>query len=132
VSFERQVQIYFDDCDPAGIVLFANYFKIAHRLIEDFIRSKNIEWSEWFHAKNHGVPLVHAEADYKRPLIQGHTYKGLVKIAILSDSSVTFSTELLTQEGQLCTQIQTVHVFIDSTSLKKMSIPPSIRQKLEA
>ncbi|MCB0407664.1 MAG: acyl-CoA thioesterase [Bdellovibrionales bacterium] len=132
MSFEKQVQIYFDDCDPAGIVLFANYFKIAHRLIEDFIRSKDIDWSEWFHAKNYGVPLVHAEADYKKPLLQGNTYKGTVDTASMSESSVTFATQLFTHEGQLCTQIQTVHVFIDASTLKKISIPSAIRQKLEA
>lgn len=132
MSFKKKWHIHFDECDPAGIVFFANYFKLAHRSIEEFIMQNGISWQSWFQSPDFGVPLIHAESDYKRPMLQGNSYQAVVKLTKLGESSVQFETTFQTLQQETCAVIKTVHVFVDTKNLNKISIPQVIRQKLEA
>ncbi len=132
MSFEKPFHAHFDECDPAGIIFFGNHFKLAHRAIEGFVMNAGIAWKDWFESENFGVPLVHAEADYKSPMRQGHKFLARVRIARLGDSSVEFETIFEKANGDTCSVVKTVHVFINTSSMKKQSIPKDIREKLES
>ena len=73
MSFKKSINIHFDECDPAGIVFFAHHFRLAHQVIEAFVQNQGVSWNEWFASPDYGVPLVHVEADYKAPMLAGHT-----------------------------------------------------------
>ena len=122
--------IHFDDCDPAGIVFFANYFKLAHRAIEEFLPQIGIEWDDWFNNSEYGVPLVNASSDFKQPMFQGKKYLALVTPIRIGESSVSFQCEFKTQNGELCASVSTTHVFIDTKARKKTPIPQQIKIKL--
>lgn len=131
MSFKKQFQVHFDECDPAGIVFFGNYFKLAHRGIEDFIVDSGITWKDWFQSKDFGVPLIHADADYKIPMFQGESYVANIDVTKIGESSISFETVFETLSGDVCSVVRTVHVFIDSKSMKKRPIPEDFRSKLE-
>lgn len=131
MSFQTEFQAHFDDCDPAGIVFFANHFKLAHRAIEEFVVEAGIEWKDWFQSDQYGAPLIHAEADYKTPMLQGQKFHAKVRLIKIGESSVEFETTFEKTNGDICSVVKTVHVFINTSSMKKQNIPDNIRKKLE-
>lgn len=129
-GFSKNFLVHFDDCDPGGILFFGNYFKVAHRLFEEFVIHKGISWQEWFGCKTLLVPLKTAQAEYISPLWAGNNYNGSVKITKLGETSITVEVTLSDLQGQPCSKIQTVHVFVDATTQKKTLIPEAIRTRL--
>lgn len=119
--------VHFDDGDPAGIVMFANYFRMAHRALELALEISKIPWSEWYDHPTWGVPLRHVEADYRQPLKPGQKIWIDISVIHLGDSSVKLRFELKTKSEQLLAVVKTTHVFINKYNLKKLSIPNHLR-----
>jgi YbgC/YbaW family acyl-CoA thioester hydrolase len=131
VIFETRIHIRFDDCDPAGIVFFGNFFRLAHRAIEDLLPTLGLTYADWFLSKEYVAPLVHAEADYKTPLFQGQPCTIEVTVANLGQSSVTFTSTFKNHSNKVAAIVTTVHAFICPQTKSKLDIPTKIRQALE-
>ena len=130
--FEQKFFAAFDDSDPGGIVFFGNYYRIAHRLFEQFLLQLGLSWSDWFSGQEILIPLVHSEADYKQPLHAGRTYLGKVWVETLGQTSITIGYQFLTEDGEKdCASLKTVHVFVDRKTMKKIEIPQAFRRRLE-
>lgn len=127
--FKHQVTIAFDQCDPGGILFFANAFKLAHQALEAWTHTTEFKWESWFNSKDWGVPLVHVEADYKTPMLAGKTYDVLIKATEVGNSSVTFKTQVLSGEKTMC-EVLTKHVFMNLNTFKSMAIPEQIKKEL--
>lgn len=127
---ETHIRVAFDDCDPAGILFFANFFKLAHRAIEEFVISRGITWSEWFQNAAWAVPIKSAQSDYKRPLFAGRNYTLTVELVATRETSIQFQFQVLDEAQNLCIEGSTVHVFIDKVSGSKRPIPASVLKAL--
>ena len=123
-------KVTFDLADPAGILYFANVYHLAHKNIEYYLDEQHGLWQEWFNNKSQGAPIVHSECDYSKPMIVGKNYNIESKPTKKSNSSVTFTTEFLDTEGDLCAKVQTVHVFVSTPDMKKINVPENIASKL--
>lgn len=129
--FQQKFFASFDESDPGGIVFFGNYYRIAHRAFENFVVACGLSWSDWFSGDDILIPLVHSEADYKQPLFAGKSYLCQIQVETLGASSVTFSYQFLTEEGQkTCAKLKTVHVFVKKASMSKIEIPEKFRSAL--
>lgn len=70
--------------------------------LEPFFRNK-----EW------GLPLVHAEADYARPLRIGDRVRVQVAVDRLGEKSITFAYTLTcAATGELRAKVKLVHAFV--------------------
>lgn len=125
------MQIAFDDADGEGIVFFGNYFRLAHRALEQYIPQIGIPWKTWFKNDSWGVPLRKVECEYLSPLKPGQQFHAAIRVENLGENSLTFSYEFIF-EGKAVAQLKTVHVFLDRKTLTKMAIPEDIRMKLKA
>lgn len=130
MSYKQNITIFFDDCDPGGIVFFGNYYRITHRVFEDFIRSLEIPWEHWFKNPKWAVPLRKAQAEYLQPLWAGKTFTVEVGLTKIGESSLTVEFKISNQEKVLCSRVETTHVFIDPKKGRKIKIPTDIRKKL--
>jgi 1,4-dihydroxy-2-naphthoyl-CoA hydrolase len=127
--FEQAFFASFDDSDPGGIVFFGNYYRIAHRIFEQFVIAQGLSWSDWFSGKDVVIPLVHSEADYKRPLFAGRSYLAKVQVESMGSSSMTIRYQFLTEDGSKeCATLKTVHVFVEKGSMSKTDIPQNFRE----
>jgi YbgC/YbaW family acyl-CoA thioester hydrolase len=124
--------VNFDEADGEGIVFFGNYFRLAHRALEQYLAQIGFPWEEWFKNKEFGVPLRHVEADYLRPLRPGDTFLAVIKVAEIGESSVSFDYEFQDQAGKPLAKLKTAHVFASRADFRKISIPENIRARLEA
>jgi YbgC/YbaW family acyl-CoA thioester hydrolase len=124
--------VNFDEADGEGIVFFGNYFRLAHRALEQYLAQIGFPWEEWFKNQEFGVPLRHVEADYLRPLRPGDTFFAAVKVAEIGESSVTFDYEFQDPSGKSLAKLKTAHVFASRADFRKIPIPASIRSRLQA
>lgn len=122
--------VAFDDADGEGIVFFGNYFRLAHRALEQYLPLIGISWSEWFKHEQWGVPLRKVECEYLRPLRPGQTFQAKIQVAELSESTVTFDIDFVC-ESKVVAKLRSTHVFVDRKSISKMKIPENLRSLLE-
>lgn len=123
----------FDECDGEGIVFFGNYFRLAHRALEQYLPLIGIPWGEWFKHPEYGVPLRHVEADYMKPLRAGDTYSVAISVVEIGESSVHFQYDFADPSGNPLSRVKTSHVFVTRAgSMKKLAIPEKVRSRLEA
>lgn len=124
--------VAFDEADGEGIVFFGNYYRLAHRAFEAWLPRQGFTWDEWFRNPEFGVPLVHTEADYLKPLRPGDAYDVEIQVAKVGESSVEFTYLLSAPEGTALARLKTVHVFASRPEMRKRSIPPAIKDRLLA
>lgn len=128
-----QFTVPFDETDGEGIVFFGNYFRLAHRALEQYLPLIGIPWAEWFKNPEFGVPLRHVEADYMKPLRAGDAYQVKIKVLEIGESSVHFEYEFTDPQGASLSRVKTSHVFVTRNGpMKKLSIPDSVRERLQA
>jgi 4-hydroxybenzoyl-CoA thioesterase len=122
--------VAFDDADGEGIVFFGNYFRLAHRALEQHLPQLGIPWREWFANKEWGVPLRHVEADYLQPLRPGDLFHVVIQVSEVGENSVHFSYEFLAVDGKPLARVKTSHVFVGRGTFKKVPVPESLRARL--
>lgn len=125
------IKITYDLADPAGIMYFANVYHLAHKNIEHWLEDEYGLWQTWFNNKNFGVPIKHSQCEYFRPMIAGNDYQVVSKVKNKGQSSLTIETSFMTAKQDICAQVETVHVFIDRSNMKKIDIPQEISTALK-
>lgn len=126
-----QTKIKLHDTDAAGILFFANQFKMVHDAYEGLLEMIGFGFAELIRHKNFFLPIVHAQADFKAPLFVGDPIEIHVRVAHLGTTSFTLDYQLFNAKQELIGTAQTIHVTTDKSSKQKISIPKEIRGKLE-
>lgn len=93
-AFERTLLVHFHEIDRAGIVYFARIFEYCHRVYEELLAEVVGPLEPFFQQKDWGLPLVHAEADYARPLRLGDRVRVRLEVERLGERSATFAYTL--------------------------------------
>jgi len=119
------------DTDSAGILFFANQFKIAHDIYELFLKRIGFGLAERFAGRDFFLPIVHAEADFSQPLTVGDTIEIALSVAEIGRSSFVLEYELTNLDGISVGAARTVHVTTDPATRKKIDLPEGFRKKLE-
>lgn len=127
------MKVAFDDADSEGIVFFGNYFRLAHRALEQWLPQQGLDWAVWFQNSEFGVPLRHVEAEYLSPLHPGEAFAVRIQVVRLGDTSLTFQYEFSQPQktASLLARLKTSHVFVSRIERVKMTIPLAIRQVLQ-
>ena len=99
------------DADAAGVLFFAHLFRHAHDAYEDFMASLGQPLDGLVRAGCR-LPLVHAEADYVRPIQHGETIRVTVVLAALGETSFTLDYRFEDGSGALRARARTVHVHL--------------------
>lgn len=129
--FTYQTKVKLHDTDAAGVIFFANQFKIIHDAYESLLEGIGFGFADLIRNKDFFLPIVHAESDYKAPLFVGDPIEIQVKIEKVGQTSITFSYTLLNPKQQVVGTARTVHVAVNKKTRQKIPIPPDLRAKLE-
>lgn len=117
-------KIRFGEVDRAGIVYYPVLFLQLHHAVEDLFEDAGFPLHE-LHDAQMGMPIVHAEADYYRPMTYGNTVR-IDVVPEMGDSSVTFQlTGSL--DGERTFEAQEKHVFVDMETFESTPIPDDLR-----
>ena len=129
--FTYQTKVKLHDTDAAGVIFFANQFKMVHDAYETMLESIGCGFDEIIRNKDYFFPIVHAEGDYKAPLHVGDPIEIQVKIEKIGQTSFIFSYTLLNPKQEIVGTARTVHVAVNKKTYTKIPIPPDVRAKLE-
>ena len=129
--FKQKIKINFYDCDPAGILFYANLFRMAHKAYEELIKSFSLSGG-YFENEKFVVPIIHTEGNYLKPMRPGDEIEIIVKVSQLRTSSFELKYDFNDKEGLLYADVKTVHVFVSNSNFEKIAIPQEILKHLEA
>ena len=122
--------VRFQDIDAAGIVFYPRVLEYFSDAYLTMLVARGYDLPRELARATVGYPLVHAEADYLRPLRYGDAIKVEVISPRLGDTSFRVGYRLKTESGHPAAIGQTVHVAIDRSTFKPCPIPAEIRRAL--
>lgn len=129
--FEYKYKVKFHDVDAAGIIFYANVFKIAHDAYQEMLYSFNLD-EDYFTSKNFAIPIVHTEADYLKPICFGDELNIQIKTVKIGNSSFILEYDFIDQDFEKKVKVNTTHVFITKDFIKKVDLPELIKSKLKS
>lgn len=127
--FETNATIELHHTDAAGAVFFADYFVIAHSAYERFMSSIGFALDQILSRFAFVLPIVHAEADYRRPLSLGDQLSIGLGIEA-GNSAFTASYYFKDVRGEVVAVLKTVHACVDKKTGKKRPLPPDLKDAL--
>lgn len=130
-AFTVRRKIRFGQSDPAGIVFFAEFFRMFNDLFEDWMRiGLEVDFAAEFRDHQRMFPLVHVEADFKEPRMMGQTLDLTLILTGLGRSSIRYTIvghdEDLEILGADC-----VTCIASKETRKSVPLPDDMRRKMD-
>ena len=137
--YTHAASIGLPQTDAAGVVFFARYFDLAHVAFEGFMAHIGHPLLPELHASPIAYPLVHVEADYKKPLRMGDEIEIDVTVAKVSAGSFVLHHAFRLVSSRydpkarpsVVTRITTVHASADVPSKSAVSLAPALSDALK-
>jgi YbgC/YbaW family acyl-CoA thioester hydrolase len=130
--FAHSRPVRFQDVDAAGILFFARAFEYFHDAYLAHLTAEGVDFARVIAERTYGAPLVHAEADYKRPMLFGQNVVVEITEATLGTTSVTVHYRVRAERDPAavhCTG-RTVHAFVDREHFRPRPVPDEVRAAL--
>ena len=129
--FSTASTVRLQHTDAAGVLFFADYFRIAHDAYEDFLSSIDYPIRFVIEEAEALLLIIHAESDYRRPLRVGDKIHTNVVVDKIGGSSFVLKYEISDSDNEIVANLTTVHVAADSRTGKKRSLPIELADKLK-
>ena len=129
-SIKRRIQ--FHDTDMAGVVHFANYFRMMEEVEHAFFRSLDLSIVMTHEALEIGWPRVAASCEYFGPLKFEDEVELVLRVTKVGQKSFNYEVDFLTG-GRLVALGKMTSVCCEmlDSGMRSIPIPPGIRKKLE-
>lgn len=125
-------RLLIGDVDSAGIAFTGRIIDIAMEVLEQGLHQVGIDFATMIKEGACGVPLVHLEADFKRPMRHGDAIHGELVCEQIGTSSYTTRIDLiLDATGTLAASVRSVAVCVDPRTEQSIPLPAVIRKGLE-
>ena len=133
MTFRSLLKVRFGDIDHAGIVYYPRFLHYFHVAMEEFFGSQvGVDYATVINKYRLGLPTVHLETDFHRPLRYGDQIEIEVRVVKFGKTSITWKyTVYLEGESEPVIEGSNVTVCLDMETFKKRKIPDWLREKLE-
>jgi acyl-CoA thioesterase FadM len=125
MAFHHRFTARFHQVDSAGVVFFGRFFEIAHDAFEAFLdeafgADSPMDGGGW------AMPLVHAEADFRRPVRRGDRLLVETRVLRASTRSVTFAHRIRGADDPADERavVQLKHAFVALPAFHSIDRPP--------
>ncbi len=113
MAFVHQITARFFEVDRAGIIFFGRIFEYCHTAYEQLLAAMGTGITELFEEHNLGMPLVHAEADFCKPIRMQERIDVQLEVSAISERSIHFSFRLVgSDDGVQRATASLVHAFV--------------------
>jgi YbgC/YbaW family acyl-CoA thioester hydrolase len=130
MSYKATWKISFGEIDYASIVYYPNFFDYFQRTEEAFMEHIGFPYPYLIGELGIAFPIVHVEADFKRPVRYGDSIDINLQVVELRTHSVTFGFRVF-KGRELCAEARIVHVTVDRQGFKVIEVPQELRAHLE-
>lgn len=128
--FEFKHTVKLADTDSAGVLFFANQFRIIHNAYETFLHLNGLSMIRMLNIEKFRLPLIHAEADFVAPIHVSDELIIQVQVIKFTKSSFTLHYSIY-NNGTLSGTAKTSHVSIDLETGNKIELPEQVFRILE-
>ena len=111
--YNYQTKIKLHETDAAGLLFFANQFKIIHDAYEGLLEELGFGFPDLLKDHDFFLPIVHAESDFKKPTHGGDRITVQTSLQELGRTSFTLRHEILNEQGETAAIVTTVHVAVN-------------------
>jgi YbgC/YbaW family acyl-CoA thioester hydrolase len=143
-TFTTTIEVYWFDCDPAGIMYFGNFFKYFEIAEEELFASLGVKRAHIFEEKKIGFPRVESWARFRKPAPHGAVVNVTLWIEKRTEKSLLYCFEVRLQgkpdvivEGSywvVCIQrpeFRSIPMPLEVLDLLKDYLPPISRRSRE-
>jgi 1,4-dihydroxy-2-naphthoyl-CoA hydrolase len=126
--FSARRTVLFQEIDAAGIVFYARFFDWFHDAYAACLDERGVGFKKVLADQAWGLPLAHAEADYRSPLAYATPIRVDVETVVLGETSATVTYAVRSDDGKTVHATgKTVHVFIDRKTFKPRPVPAEVK-----
>ena len=127
--FRHRLRVRYSDCDPQGVLFFANHLTYFDVAITELWREAVGPYGEMTEA---GIDMVVAEATirYRAPAVFDAEVEVSAEIVRLGTTAMTTRLRI-SRENELLSEGELRHVFVAAGSNEKTEIPNRVRAGLE-
>lgn len=129
--FAHTVRLRFHQADPAGVLFYGRVYELVNDAYEELVRDAGFEYDDHFGLTDYATPVVHVEADYKRPMLPGEVLTVELAITRLGRSSFTLAFSIVGADRQMRATGNIVHAFVNAETFNTIEIPGHVRAALE-
>ncbi|WP_296701455.1 acyl-CoA thioesterase [Thiocapsa sp. UBA6158] len=128
--FTYAFNVRLHDTDAAGRLFFGHLFRHAHDAYETFMTQVGLPLERLIREGELLLPLVHAEADYHRPLRQGDRVQVVLTIDEIRARSFAVAYRFEMPDGTLAATAKTVHLRINRDGSPAAGLSDEIRNAI--
>lgn len=126
--YEDTFTVMFKDTDRSGRIFYPRLFEKINDTEETLLDEVGWSYQRILDMENK-FPVVHADADFSRPLVHGMTVEITVNVTY-GESSVTFAITGTVDEEDVFTA-EVVHCFVDAETMEPQPLPDEFCEVLE-
>ncbi len=127
--FVHLTSIRLHDTDAAGVLYFANQFRIAHEAYEAFMEQAGFGLGDVLKKGRIGLPIVRADGDYRAPLRVGDQLQLSLRLLRIGRTSFTLVCRIA-KDNRTAGHVTTTHVAVDRRTGRKTELPSALRKAL--
>jgi acyl-CoA thioester hydrolase len=130
--FRHRIRVRFNECDPQGVVFYANYLMYFDVAMTELWREAFGDGYAGMIASGTDAMVAEANIRYRAPARFDDELDITASVTrIGSTSTTTHITAERVQDGTVLAEADLRHVFIDAGSLEKTEIPQEVRTGME-
>ena len=124
-------EIRFSNSDPAGIVFYAEFFRMFNDLFEDWlVKRLGVDFAYQFATEQRMFPLVHVDVDFKEARRMGQKMEMSLVLKRLGRSSIVYDI-ICHDEGLEILHAKFVTCVASKKTMETIEIPIDIRSRME-
>jgi len=130
VVFVHPVRIYYQDTDAGGVVYHASFLNFLERARYEWLRELGFTVDTMIRSHKMIFLIRSLGIEYFKPAVLDDLLDITVQVVDIGRSRITLQQQILREQGTLASA--TVHaVCVGAETLKPISIPAPLRQKIE-
>ena len=132
MAFVYARTVRFSEVDAAQVMYFSRAYEVAHEAFEELMTAAGFAPSVSFVAGKWGMPLVHTEADYRRPWRLGERVHVHAEVAEAGERNILFEYRFIDDDGQQRTRVGMRHAFVSLETFRACPAPEGLTLALKA
>ena len=131
--------VRFTEVDAAGVAFFSRFFEWCHHAWEDALQGALGPWFATMRAEGWGLPMVHAAADFRRPLRLGDRLRvSIVGARVAGEGRrarlrICFDVKGTDDADDVVyARVEHEHAFIELASFRSQAAPEAFIDRLRA
>lgn len=130
MPFVHRLRVRFHECDPQGVVFYAQYFAYVDVALTEMWREAFGSYGDVV-AAGTDVVVVEAASTFRASARFDDDLDVELRIERLGTTSMAMATAIR-RDDELLVDGRIVHVFVDAATMGKKAIPDHMRAALEA